>query len=128
MKTVTYPNSKTYVGVGVRASPRADIVLVGSTRFPIGSVLVDTGADYLQVPASAATTAGLVLGAPMHIRTAGGVITMPLVRAANVEIEGILITTDLLCHPSGTSTPLLGRAALLQLVEVGFDRSQWWWL
>jgi len=127
--TVTYTNSKAYVGK--TRQPMADIALLGpARRFPVLGVLVDTGADLLQVPANAAASAGFPLGAgtKIPIGTAGGKATMILLSGVVVEIEGIRVTTDLLCHPNPGSRPLLGRAALAALVAYGFDAVNWVWV
>jgi predicted aspartyl protease len=90
---------------------------------------VDTGADLLQVPNTAAVAAGLSLsaGTPISITTAGGKAYMTRFKGVTVEIEGISIVTDLLCHPNSASRPLLGRQALSALVEFGFDTISWLW-
>jgi predicted aspartyl protease len=127
-KLVTYNNSKPYSGPLLQ--PLADIVLHGpATNFSIANVLVDTGADFLMVSASSAATAGLLpgMGTPIYIRTAGGTVTMTKHTGVFVEIEGIRVITDLLCHPSPTSRPLLGRQALSALKDVGFDTTSWLW-
>jgi predicted aspartyl protease len=127
-KLVTYNNSKPYSGTLLQ--PLADIVLLGPTRnFSIANVLVDTGADFLMVSASSAATVGLLpgMGTPIYIRTAGGTVTMTQHTGVFVEIEGIRVITDLLCHPSPTSRPLLGRQALHALKDVGFDTTSWLW-
>jgi predicted aspartyl protease len=126
--TVTYNYSKPYVGPS--RQPLADVTLISpSTRFSIASVLVDTGADFLQVPASAATNAGLSLsaGTSTRVRTVGGIVHMTLLVNVSVEVEGVSITTDVLCHPNAKSRPLLGRKALVALRNVGFDPQEWLW-
>jgi predicted aspartyl protease len=128
VKTVSYGNSKSYVGA--TSQPLGDVLLVGpAANVSIKGILVDTGADYLQVPAGAATTAGwsLSAGTLVSVGTAGGTTTMTLLPGVSVEIEGTSVIVDLLCHPSGSSKPLLGRSALRALKEVGFDLSDWLW-
>ncbi len=126
-KQVIFGNGKPYVGQYNK--PYADIVLVGTKRIAISNVVVDTGADFLQVPQSAASNAGLNLGQAIKqmVKTVSGTITMLRLPNVLVEIEGIRIITVVLCNPNGTSSPLLGRAALHRLVNVGFDASQWLW-
>lgn len=128
MTTVTYRHLKSYSGP--RMQPLADVVVVGpAARFSLAGVLVDTGADLLQVPASAAIAAGLPLsaGSSIPISTAGGRAYMTRLSGVRVEIEGIPIVTDLLCHPNSASRALLGRQALAALVEFGFDSASWLW-
>src|SRR6266496_2150762 len=110
--TVTYQNSKPYSGVALQ--PFADIVLIGPLRsWPISAVLVDSGADYIQVPEVAANNAGLLVAPTwISVRTVGGWLNMKKQANVDVEVEGVLISVDLLCHPSPTSRPLLGRNAL----------------
>jgi len=125
---ITYTNAKSYAGPNNQ--PLADIVLLGpAANFTISGVLVDSGADLVQVPSSAAITAGLALssGTPLTINTAGGSITMTLLSAVSIEVEGIPITVDLLCHPSPASRPLLGRQAIHALINVGFNATSWLW-
>ena len=56
MKSVTYANSKVYAGL--TSQPLADVLLTGPVKnVSFKGVLVDTGADHLQVPAGAATLA-----------------------------------------------------------------------
>jgi predicted aspartyl protease len=127
--TITFPNSKGYVGTFQQ--PLADIVIIGPTgRFPITACLVDTGADFLQIPASAATKVGLLpspTASSISIRTASGIISMTKLTGVTVEIEGTSVTTDILCHPSGTSRALIGRTALRALTNVGFNKTDWLW-
>ena len=128
MKMVSYGSSKSYVGA--TSQPLGDVLLVGpAANVSIKGILVDTGADFLQVPAGAATTAGwsLSAGTAVSVGTAGGTTTMTLLPGVLVEIEGTPVIVDLLCHPSGSSKPLLGRSALRALKEVGFDLSDWLW-
>jgi predicted aspartyl protease len=128
VKTVSYGNLKPYVGA--TSQPLGDVLLIGpGANVSIKGVLVDTGADYLQVPAGAATSAGwsLAAGKTVAVGTVGGTVAMTLLPGVVVEIEGTPVTVDLLCHPSGSSKPLLGRSALRALKEVGFDISGWLW-
>lgn len=126
MTTVSYFGSRLFSG----NRPYGEVVLKG----PLGSTptilaLVDTGADYLQLPASSATTVGLSLagGVSTATLTAGAPMTMTLVTAVSVEVEGIPATVDVLFHPSPGSRALLGRQTLLRAVEAGFNKSEWMW-
>jgi predicted aspartyl protease len=127
--TIPFANSKSYVGTYLQ--PLADIIIIGPTgRFAISACLVDTGADFLQIPASAATKVGLLpspSATSIKIATAGGTIIMTKLTGAIVEIEGTSVTTDILCHPSGTTRVLIGRTALRALTNVGFNTTDWLW-
>ena len=128
IKSVTYGNSRSYIGVA--RQPLGDLLLIGPTaNISIRNVLVDTGADHLQVPAAAATAAGWLLssGTSVSVKTVGGTITMTMLARLPVEIQGTPVTLDVLCHPIGSSRPLLGRSAILALSEVGFDPTDWLW-
>ena len=85
MTSVTYPNKRAYIG----NRPYGDIVFPSGSR-PTYKALVDTGADYLQVPAAAATLAGISLaaGSSHSVTTAAGTsVSMTLVKSISVEIE-----------------------------------------
>lgn len=128
-KTITYGNSKPLTGANLQ--PLASIVLAGpAANITIANVLVDTGADLLQVPLNLATAAGypLLSGTKVPIRTAGSPIYMVLLSGMYVEIEGKRVKVDMLCHPSSTSRALLGRQALAALSDYGFDATNWHWL
>lgn len=127
--SISFSNSKLYVGKYSR--PLADIVIIGSSgRLTITACLVDTGADYLQIPSSAASRVGLLPSSrstSVRIRTAGGVRSMTKLSGVSIEIEGISLTADILCHPSGTSRALVGRSALKALNNVAFSKIEWLW-
>ncbi|SEO36753.1 retropepsin-like aspartic protease [Mucilaginibacter sp. OK283] len=130
MAVVTFPNSKLYVGSSLK--PLADVVLIGpgGRRFRIAAALVDTGADFFQVPESAARAVGLLPGGTytvVSVRTAGGIITMKKLSAVQIEIESALVTIEVLCSPLGISTPLVGRNALRALSNIGFSTIDWMW-
>ena len=123
MPTVTYANTKPYAS----NRPIADVVLVGPTGKRAFGCLVDTGADFLQLPAAAAGLVGIALasGVPHPILTAGGG-RLVLTRVPNirVEIEGRPVVVDVLFGPTASPAPL-GRQALLAAFEVGFDATAW---
>lgn len=127
MTTVSYTASRPFAG----NRPYGQVVLHGPTgiRTPLILALVDTGADYLQLPASAAHAVGLSLGggSPIRIRTAWATATLVLLAGVAVEVEGRRITADVLFHPSSSSRALLGRQALLRAIEAGFNRKEWLW-
>ena len=126
MTTVTYTNSQLYNG----NRPYADVELIGPTGRSTYKSLVDTGADYLQLPSSAASAVGLSLsgGKTITVQGAAGGTTMTLLSGLSITIEGISITADVLFHSSGASKPLLGRQALLAAVEAGFNTKEWLWV
>jgi len=125
MKIVNYSNSRLYSG----NRPYADIVLAAGRR-PTYKALVDTGADYLQLPAAAAWLAGISLvGRASHaITTAGGSSPpMTLVPGVSVEVEGFSIIVDVLFSSAGTTGAFLGRQALLAAFDAGFNTTEWLW-
>jgi predicted aspartyl protease len=128
MTTVIYANAKPYT-VGT-LQPLATVTLAGPLKnVLIKGVLVDTGADLLQVPEAAAIQAGWMpsLGMKITIGTAGGTISMIKLTSVAIQIEGVHFVTDMLCHPNPSSRPLLGRTALAGLINFGFDPANWLW-
>lgn len=123
--TVVYTNSVPYTG----NRPHADVVLLGGNN-PAYKALVDTGADYLQLPVAAMTNANLSGGAPVSIRTAAGTYqTMTMVKGVTVTIEGaVTVTVDVVFHSNGNTGAFLGRQALLAAFEAGFNAKEWLWL
>jgi len=127
MTILTFANGKRFVG----NRPWADVILE-PTYIPTPNThkcLVDTGADYLLLPASARKGAGL-LARPTTIhtsKTAGGVATFDLMTGVEVEIEGYTVTIDVLFDPKNAATPLAGRNLLLAAFEIGFQSSDWHW-
>ena len=129
MTTVNYANSRSYTGGTLQ--PLAGVTLVGPHKnVLIKGVLVDTGADLLQVPEAAAIQAGWMtsLGLKIPIGTAGGTTAMIKLAGVSIQIEGVSFVTDMLCHPDPYSRPLLGRAALAGLINFGFDPANWLWV
>ncbi len=90
-------------------------------------VLVDSGADFLQMPLAGAMAIGLPPGNVHSVTTAaGGAVSMRLVRGQTVEVEGrINIVVDILVDPTNLAPPLFGRQAMLQLVQCGFSAADW---
>jgi predicted aspartyl protease len=122
MTTVAYTGNYPYVG----NRPYADVVLHGpSGAAPTYKCLVDTGADYLQLPSAAASLAGLAGGSPLTVSGSTGSTTMTLMKGVTVEIEGKRVAVDVLFDPSGSSRALLGRQALLAAYDAGFNVSEW---
>jgi predicted aspartyl protease len=122
--TISYKNTVPYVG----NRPYADVKL-GSTS-PTYKCLVDTGADYLQLPATAAAAAGLSLAAATShpVITAGGAASLSMLLAVAVEIEGQSVVVDVLFDPTNTAPPLAGRGVLLAAFELGFQPHDWLWV
>ncbi len=127
MTTVTYSNQRTFSG----NRPYSNITLLGVGGHPDVnfSALVDTGADYLQLPQSAATKAGINLSSaqPKPVHGATGTAFMLFVSAVRVEVEGKVLVVDVFFDPTNTSSALLGRQCLLAAVEAGFNASEWLW-
>lgn len=136
MTLVTYTNQRPYSG----NRPYSNITLLGVTPYPgygYGTypnvnfwALVDTGADYLQLPISAAITAGIDLnrkGTQKTVHGATGTATLIFVTGVNVEIEGKTVVVDAFFDPTNSSSALLGRQALLAAVEAGFNANEWLW-
>jgi predicted aspartyl protease len=112
----------------IRNEPRADVWLEPNhPRSPNYLCLVDTGAEYLQLPAAAASQVGLSLAnAPTkNFRTAGGSVRLPYLTGLSVEIEGNLVTVDVVFDTQTRPLALLGRRALLAIYQVGFNTSEW---
>jgi predicted aspartyl protease len=124
MPIVHYPHSKLYVG----NRPLADVVLLGPAgRSSTFLCLVDSGADYLQLPAAAAGMVGLALagGTPHPTLTASGSsVALTKLSGVQVEIEGKTVVVDVLFGPTLTPPPL-GRQALLAAYEVGLNTREW---
>lgn len=88
--------------------------------------LVDTGADYLQLPEAAATLVGIsVVGTPVSVSTVAGIANMTLVPNVDVEIEGVAVNISVLFDKTNVTSPIAGRNVLLAAFELGFDVSNW---
>ena len=127
MTSVNYSHNRDYSG----NRPYSNITLLGinggsNVNF---SALVDTGADYLQLPASAASAAGINLASAQSasVYGAAGSTTMDFVTGVSVEVEGKTVIVDVLFDPSNSSSALLGRQCLLAAVEAGFNSNEWLW-
>jgi predicted aspartyl protease len=124
--TVTYPNSSPYQG----NRPIAEVKLLGPVATIRLLALVDTGADYLQVPLAEAVAAGFNTGAamPITVGTAGSPVGMTLLARETVSVEGKTVAVSVLLNPDPTSEPLLGREALLAAYDAGFNVNEWLWV
>jgi len=128
MSTIAFGNSAPFVGSPPR--PYADVILNPSRAgVPAHKCLVDTGADYLLLPASAAALSGLSLSRsiPYAVSTAGGGVSMPLLKAVMVQIERYGVTVDVLFDPTNTCPPLAGRGVLIPAFAIGMRLSDWYW-
>jgi predicted aspartyl protease len=124
MTTITFPHSITYTG----NRPYADVLLInGPSRSTTYKCLVDTGADYLQLPASAGGSIGLSFGsaAVTTITTAAGSVNMHLVSGVTVEIERKRVSVDVLFDPANATMPIAGRQLLIKAFDVAFNSSEW---
>jgi len=128
--TITFPNAKLYDASDQR--PYADVSVANGSGVRISAIykcLVDTGADYIVLPISAA--AGLVLSGTMkNFRGVTGSKPMNFESGVQIMIETTyVITTDVLFDPSPTASfiPILGRTAILTAFDLGLDVSNWLW-
>lgn len=125
--------SITYTGAHKFSSnrPYADIYchgLSGRIAKPFHlAALIDTGADYLELPNTVARHLGVTLGAhPSHqVLSAGGYLPVTVVNGFYVDIEGKLVSVT--AHFLGITTALLGLRAVLAAVDVGLDTIQWFY-
>ena len=129
MTTIKFQNSALFAG----NRPWADVKLLRSSKPKLSvathKCIVDTGADYLQLPELAATSIGLSLANTIlySINTAGGTVSMKMLRGAAVDIEGYLVTVDVLLDPTNSVTPLAGRGVLLAAFDIGMKPGEWFW-
>jgi predicted aspartyl protease len=89
------------------------------------AALIDTGADYLELPNTVARHLGITLSTfPSHqVLSAGGYLPVTVVNGFSVDIEGKVVTVT--AHFLGITTALLGLRAILSAVDVGLDTTQW---
>lgn len=121
---ISFPNSVLFT----QNRPYADVVLDPKRRSTSTfKCLVDTGADYLQLPISAAQQAGISLASATstNVTTVAGSTALLLVKGITVEIEGWSVTADVLFDPLNATSPIAGRELLLGAFELGFDVNQW---
>jgi hypothetical protein len=126
MPTITFPNSSLYSG----NRPYADVILNPTfPGAPTHKCLVDSGADYLQLPASAAGSVGVALigAAATTVTTVAGAATLQLVPGLLVDIEGYRVTVDVLFDPTNSTFPIAGRQLLLSAFDVGLNNTHWLW-
>ena len=127
MTTVTYSNRRGFSG----NRPYSNVTLLGNHGNPDVnfSALVDTGADYLQLPQSAAVAAGINLRSAQSktVHGATGSSSMLFVSGVRVEVEGKTVVVDVFFDPTNSSSALLGRQCFLAAVEAGFNAVEWLW-
>jgi len=89
------------------------------------SALIDSGADYLELPNKVAQQLGLNLATyPSHqVLTAGGYFPVTVVNGFTVDIEGKLVVVT--AHFLAISTALLGLRAFLTAIDLGLDTTKW---
>jgi predicted aspartyl protease len=123
--TVDFDDGRLYVG----RRPRASVILRGPGG-PHGktwavSALVDTGADYMHLPDSAAAAVGISLHRARRVRTstAGGPVVFRR-RTVDVEIENVTVSVPV--NFGRNVPPLLGRQAMFSILEIaGFSTTEW---
>ena len=122
-KTFILPHSLAYAG----NRPWADVKISPSHPASVTyKCLVDTGADYLLLPMSAANLVGITpAGRSVNVSTAAGVAAMILEPGVDVEIEGLNVTVSVLFDPTNTTRLVAGRNVLLAAFEFGFDVTHW---
>jgi predicted aspartyl protease len=89
------------------------------------SALVDTGADYMHLPESAATAVGISLTRARRVKTstAGGTVVFRRC-TVDVEIENVKVSIPV---NFGRNLPaLIGRQAMFSILEIaGFSTTEW---
>lgn len=124
-KTIDFDTGRAYVA----NRPMGDVLLLGpggthGTSFPFVA-LVDTGADYMHLPAQSAVAVGISLAnaRQVSVSTAGGIVTV-YQEDVDVEIEGVRVNIPVNFAPGGK--PLIGRQAIFKVLEsTGFTTSEW---
>jgi predicted aspartyl protease len=123
--TVDFDTGRPYVG----RRPRGAVILYGpggphGTAWAV-SALVDTGADFMHLPDSAAAGVGISLAAASSVRTltAGGVTSFRQA-VVNVEIEGVTVSVPVNFGPNVAA--LIGRQAIFAVLHTtGFTTTEW---
>jgi predicted aspartyl protease len=87
-------------------------------------VLIDTGADYLELPTGVASQLGINLAGYRNgmVLTAGGYLPVTIVPKFYMEMKNKTVTVT--AHFLAISTGLLGLDAILTPVDFGFDISR----
>lgn len=109
--------------------PYAELIFPAAPRSRRLWALVDSGADYLQLPSQFAQRIGVNVsthGKAVSMAVAGGgTVQFIRVPSVPVQIEGKLVRVDCLFSPNQAATPLLGRTAFLAAIDVGIDVNGW---
>ena len=115
----------------INGRPYADVILnPAHTSAPTHKCLVDTGADFTQLPGSAAALSGLSLAPAtvVAVGTASGGGFLHRLSGVQISIEGYWVTVDVLFDPTNKSPAIVGRGALLAAYQIGFQPTSWLWL
>jgi len=122
---VDYDGYYGYIG----GRPYADIEchgVAGRVQSPLRlSALIDTGADYLALPLSAAQALNINLSTytASSVFTAGGYVSAVTIPSFSVEIEGKLVTVK--AQFMAIPQALLGLQAFLTAIDIGLDLRKW---
>lgn len=124
MKKITFSASFSFVGNRPFTDVKLNPTYSGS---PTHKCLVDTGADFLQLPISAAAKAGLSMATATlySVSTASGTVTLQRLNGVTVEIEGKAVTVPVLFDPTNTAPLLAGRGVLLSAFDIGMQPKAW---
>lgn len=108
--------------------PYADVKIISTSIATYTTkCLVDSGADYLQLPEDVAVQAGLSLQTAQikPVKTSSGnLVNYKLLIGVKIEIEGKKITTDIMFGPPNCLC-IAGRVALLSAYDIGLDLKSW---
>lgn len=125
---ITYAGRHAWLGSGTNFSnrPYTFLRVAGPAGYMDLWALVDTGADYLMLDASVATATGLNLASASRIYVTvagGGTVAVHKLAGVPITVEGRSGHVEALF---GTvTTPLLGRTAILGVIDFGIDGSGW---
>jgi hypothetical protein len=132
MKQVLFPNSASLATTTALARPEGALLLIGirpRRDYAFGSVLVDSGADYVVLPEKAGLNAGIALP-PRPTTTlngVGGSVGAALVRGVALEFQNLPLRADVLFDYSNAVPPLFGRSGIRALSDIGLDANDWHW-
>jgi len=127
---VTYSQTRPNTGTPLRHEVDFRVIGNNGSDFDAYDVLVDSGADFLQIPEDIGIKIGLLPGKTkqVDVSTVGGTVKMELLNNVEVEVEGKqTIYVDVLFHPDPASRPLFGRNAIWELKALGLDPTDWHW-
>ena len=124
-KSFTFATANAFVS----NRPYADVRLISASMgTPTHRCIVDTGADYIQLPACAATSVGINLAgySIITVSTASGTGSMILATGLDIEVEGVFLKGESVLFDTANSPKmLLGRISLLNAFDVGFEVNTW---